>query len=257
MFSNSKNLPAVLFLFLIATCGTLQGQNKSEKNYDKSFEVGAMEAFCEMVNYDVKNLGLGVPLVPDEMDRFLPYAEKSAKRHNVLIYRESDLIDTDLFTKGIAKGRDVLLIYNGTTLTQYLDLKADRKNLEAKNLYHGKAREEIARRFGRLLSYTPRTINNQLALHTDFRTMHNFGIRASSLTFYYKDLGKATRFYTQTLGLKLVEDNNTSKIIQLADDSFLTLVDADIEEQLANEAKTVALALVTEQLEEWYKYLEN
>lgn len=247
----------VLLLFLLIGCAAPDSQKSTKKDYKRSYEAGATEGFCELVSYGVKRLGLGVPMSPEEMEKFLPYAEKSAERHKVSLYIESDLIDTDLFTRGIAKGKDVPLIYTGTTLVQYLDLKADRQRLDEIGAYRGKAREEIARRFGRLLSYTPRTINNQLALHTDFRTMYHFGIQGSNLYYYYEDLAGATSFYTKTLGLKLVNDTGTTKTVQMADDSYLTLVDAAVGQPYANEPKTVALALLTNQLDEWVAYLKK
>ncbi|MDO5980346.1 VOC family protein [Flavivirga spongiicola] len=257
MLSNSFKITAILCACLLVACGESEPQNKSKSGYEKSFESGATEGFCELVNYGVKELGLGVPMTPEKMDTFFPQAEIIAKKHNVLLYREPDLIDTDLFTRGIAKGRDVPLIYNGATLTKYFDLKADRKRLEENGLYKGKAREEIARRFGRLLSYTPRTINNQLAMHTDFRTMYDFDIKESNLLFYYKDLTKATQFYTNTLGLELVADHKTSKVVRIANDSFLTLVDASEGGAYSNKPKTVALAFVTDQVEAWFHYLKK
>jgi len=248
---------SLLIVCLFTVSLTSMAQATKEKDYARSYEKGATEGFCELVNYGVKQLGLGIPMRPAEMDKFLPFAKESAKRHNVQLYRETDLIDTDLFTKGIAKGYDVLLIHNGTTLTQYLDLKADRQKLEEDGEYTGMAREMIARRFGRLLSYTPRTINNQLTLHTDFRTMYNFGILASNVSFYYKNLEKAKSFYTKILGLEIVEDNETSVVVKMADDSFLTLVDAKEGMPYSDKAKTVALALVTDQIAEWSEYLEK
>ncbi|MCD6346118.1 MAG: VOC family protein [Bacteroidales bacterium] len=138
-----------------------------------------------------------------------------------------------------------------------MDLKADRKKLEEDGLYTGTAREMIARRFGRLLSYTPRTINNQLTLHTDFRTMYNFGIQAINVSFYYRDLEKAKSFYSKILGLDIVEDNGNSVIVKMANDSFLTLVDARAGMPYSDKPKTVALALVTDQIAEWSAYLKD
>lgn len=247
----------VVLIIILSGCKTSKEVSQTDKSYERSWESGATEGFCELVSYGVKELGLGVPLSPEEMDKFMPYGEKAAQRHNVSLYRETDLIDTDLFTHGIATGKDVLLIHNGATLTKYLDLKADRQKLEESGEYFGKAREEIARRFGRLLSYTPRTINNQLVLHTDFRTMYHFGIKGSNLLLYYKDLSKAVRFYTEILGLDLVADNKDSKVVQMTDKSYLTLVDASSAPEYANEPKTVALAFVTDQPAEWFDYLKE
>ncbi len=252
MLFNTLRVAAIFYVCLLMGCSSPES-----KNYERSFETGATEGFSELVNYGVKELGLGVPMSPEEMDKFMPYAEATAQKHNVSLYRESDLIDTDLFTKGIAKGRDVLLIYNGATLTKYMDLKEDRKRLEENGQYEGKAREEIARRFGRLLSYTPRTINNQLTLHTDFRTMYNFGIKATNVYFYYKNLKRAVDFYTKTLGMELVSDTPSHKTIRVGSDSYITLTDASIAKDFSSKPKTVAFAIVTDEIKEWFDYLQK
>jgi hypothetical protein len=69
------------------------------------------------------------------------------------MWRETDFLVTDLYPADVAEGKHVLLIYTGDTLEQYLELKADKASLVAAGKYEGEARKEIARRFGRLLSY--------------------------------------------------------------------------------------------------------
>ncbi len=119
----------------------------------------------------------------------------------------------------------------------------------------GKAREAIARRFGRLLSYPAWRINELLAQNTAFRTMRNFGVRASNLFLYYRDLDRATAFYRDTLGLELVADYQMARIFRVAEESYLILVDAAKGMHTADEPKSVALALLTDQLEQWHDYL--
>jgi len=166
------------------------------------------------------------------------------------------LIVTDLFPADVAAGKDVLLIYNGTTLDQYQNLKKDKEVLVENEEYEGKSREAIARRFGRLLSYPPYRLNELLAGNTDFRTMNDFGIQASNVFLYYRDLDRATQFYAQTLGLELLADYDMATIFRLSTSSYLILVDAEKGMHTAEEPKTVALALLTDQLAEWYDYLQ-
>jgi predicted enzyme related to lactoylglutathione lyase len=83
----------------------------------------------------------------------------------------------------------------------------------------------------------------------------DFGITANNAFFYYADLKAATEFYTQTLGIEIAADYGFAKILHVAGTSFLTLVDADSGMHSADEPKTVALALVTDQLEAWWDYL--
>lgn len=220
-----------------------------------TYELGTIGGFGELVNSGVKTLAMSEVLPPAEMDAMLPEAEKVAARNNVKLHHESGLLVTDLFPADVARGKDVLLIYQGATLDDYLALKADAQALEQAGQYTGKAREAIARRFGRLLSYPTWRINELLAQNTAFRTMRDFGVRASNLFLYYRDLDRATAFYRDTLGLELVADYNMARIFRVAEESYLILVDATKGMHTADEPKSVALALVTDQLEQWHDYL--
>ncbi len=84
-----------------------------------------------------------------------------------------------------------------------------------------------------------------------------YGITASNAFFYYHDLVAATDFYTRTLGLRVAADYGFAKILQVASTSFLTLVDGTAGMHSPDEPKSVALALVTDQLDEWYSYLRT
>jgi catechol 2,3-dioxygenase-like lactoylglutathione lyase family enzyme len=80
-------------------------------------------------------------------------------------------------------------------------------------------------------------------------------IIANNAFFYYADLDGAWRFYSETLGFETVADYGFAKIMQVAGSSYLTLVDAESGMHSADEPKTVAIALVTDELDEWYDYL--
>ena len=119
----------------------------------RSYTLGGFATFAEMVRVGVKTLALSAAMTPAEMDDLLEDAERIAREEGVLLYRETDLIVTDLFPAGVATGKHVLLIYQGGTLDAYLALKQDKSELEAAGSYTGAARRDIARQFGRLLSY--------------------------------------------------------------------------------------------------------
>lgn len=87
--------------------------------------------------------------------------------------------------------------------------------------------------------------------------MTEFGMTASNVFFYYADLDRATKFYTETLGLNVAADYGFAKILQVAPTSFITLVDETKGMHKASEPKTVAIALVTDQLDEWWDYIEK
>ena len=235
----------------------IKAPSRSAEPIDEPMQylLGTIGGFGELVNSGVKRLALSGVLPAAAMDRVLPSALEVAARNKVPLYRESSLLVTDLFPADVAAGKDVLLIYQGTTKDEYLRLKSDATALERGGAYTGRAREEIARRFGRLLSYPSWRINQLLAEQTEFRTMSDFGIRASNLFLYYKDLDRATAFYQGTLGLELVADYQMARILRITEDSYLILVDATKGMHTADEPKTVALALLTDQLEAWHSYL--
>lgn len=245
-------ISAFIFFGLLVSCSTHPSGNK-----DTAYVLGGISAFGEMVNAGVKKLALSAPMTAAEMDALLEEATRVAEQHHVQLYREPDLLVTDLFPAAVTEGKEVLLMYQGTTKDEYLQLKEDARQLEEAGQYSGKAREAIARRMGRLLGYPTPHINKLLSANSSYRTLPDFGIRASNLFLYYKDLAKAAEFYTQTLGLELVADDAMTKILRITSDSYLVLVDAQKGMHTADEPKTVALAFITDQLDEWYAYLKT
>lgn len=247
--------PTTLALLLAAAVSGCSGGAPAPVPH--AYELGTIGGFGELVNSGVKTLALSEVLAPAEMDAMLPEAQKVAERNHVKLYRESSLLVTDLFPADVAAGKDVLLIYQGSTLDEYLALKAEVQALDKAGAYTGKVREDIARRFGRMLSYPTWRINQLLAEQTSFRTMRDFGVRASNLFLYYRDLDRATAFYRDTLGLEVVADYDMARIFRVAEESYLILVDATKGMHSADEPKSVALALLTDQLDEWAAYLAS
>ena len=245
----------VLLLIIITSCKSEMEENGTVDQY--SYNLGVVGGFSELVAAGVKKMAFSSPMKPGEMDQFIREAEKIAARHGVSVYRESDLIVTDLFPADVAQGLDVLLLYKGTALDVYQQLKQDQMKMMDEGVYEGEARRSISRRLGRLLSYSPRKINALLAEQTSYRTMDDFGIKAHNLFLYYKDLKAAGEFYTQIMGMELVADYEMALILRMSTDSYLILVDATKGMHTADEPKSVALALLTDQLDEWYKYLKS
>ncbi len=129
----------------------------------RSYNLGIIGGFSEVVRLGIKQLALSEVLTPDEMDGMMDDVHIIADRNEVEIWREPALIVTDLYPADVAEDKHVLLIYIGDTLERYQALKRDKDALLASNQYAGKAREEIARRFGRLLSYPEAVIDDLLA----------------------------------------------------------------------------------------------
>ena len=132
----------------------------------RSYNLGIMGGFAEVVRLGVKKLALSEVMTPEEMDGVMDDAMVIAKRNKVQMWRETDFLVTDLYPADVAAGKHVLLIYTGDTLDQYLAIKADKAKLVAAAKYEGDEREEIARQFGRLLSYPESVIDELLERQT-------------------------------------------------------------------------------------------
>lgn len=87
--------------------------------------------------------------------------------------------------------------------------------------------------------------------------LDEFGTTASNVFFYYDDVEAATAFYRNVMGLRVAADYGFAKIMQVAPKSFITLVDATQGMHAADEPKTTAIALVTDQLDEWWDYMQT
>ncbi len=133
----------------------------------RSYNLGILGGFSEVVRLGVKKLALSEVMSPAEMDAMMDDAMVIAKRNEVRMWRETDLIETDLYPADVALGKHVLLIYTGETLDEYLALKEEKAALVAAGNYTGEAREEIARRFGRLLSYPENIIADLIRNQTN------------------------------------------------------------------------------------------
>jgi catechol 2,3-dioxygenase-like lactoylglutathione lyase family enzyme len=87
--------------------------------------------------------------------------------------------------------------------------------------------------------------------------MSDFGTTASNVFFYYEDVEAAATFYREVMGFRLAADYGFAKIMQVAPKSFITLVDHTEGMHSADEPKTTAIAIVTDQLDEWWDYIQT
>jgi catechol 2,3-dioxygenase-like lactoylglutathione lyase family enzyme len=224
------------------------------QNFNK--ELGQIAAFAEVVNAGAKPMALSTPLSSGDMDTFYGLALAEAAKFNVEVFREDEFLATDLFPESTTANQEVLLLFQGTTLATYEEIKKDQKRLIDENQYEGAARRDIARRFGRLLGYQPSYINQLLSQNTAFKTLSDYGIQATNVFLYYKDLQRATEFYQNVLGLNLLGEYDNASMFQIADQSMLVLVDEAKGMHSANEDKSVALAFLTKNLPNWYAHLQ-
>jgi len=128
----------------------------------RSYRLGGIGAFAEMVGVGVKKLALSAAMPAAEMDALIVQAREIAERNGAEVYLEDDFLVTELFPAELTDGMQVLLIYKGPTLQEYMALKDKKRLLVESGEYTSAARAEIAREMGRLLSYPEERIASML-----------------------------------------------------------------------------------------------
>ena len=212
-------------------------------------ELASFEVFCEMVSSGAKPLALSHPLEPADADALWEDFQAMAGDYGVALFREDRFPETLLFPPRLTDGKTVILIYKADRLTQYQQWKEDLGEADPSD---SATSEALARRFGRLLGYTPEGINTLLAATTGYRTLKSFGVTGQTTHLYYEDLPGAREFYAHTLGLQRVD----SIRFQISQDAFIALHPLN-ETHPLGQPKSTAIALLTDQLPDWYARLQE
>jgi hypothetical protein len=129
-----------------------------------SFQLGMINCFVEMVACGVKTLALSPPISPEDYSLIREYSDKIVEGFGIQSYLEKSLLITDLQPKEFTRGKWVIIYYEkDDVLSQYLKIKENQQDLEKAGLYDEKARKEIGKAFGLLLSYPEDKIEKKLA----------------------------------------------------------------------------------------------
>lgn len=133
-----------------------------------SYHLGAADCFCEMVRAGVKRIALSHPCDSrEERDSFLPEFDKLCEKYGVHYYVEDAALLTDLFPLSLNQGKyNVIFYQDELVLNEYLGLKAEKEKAISNGTY-AECREDIARRYGKLLSYTDEGIQRLLDPNSD------------------------------------------------------------------------------------------
>ncbi len=133
-----------------------------------SYRLGAADCFCEMVRAGVKRIALSHPCDSrGQRDAFLPDFDRLCAAYGVRYYVEDDPFLTDLFPVSMNRGKfNVIFYQEAEALGDYLALKAEKRRAVEAGEYAA-CREEIARRYGRLLSYAENGIARLLAANQE------------------------------------------------------------------------------------------
>ncbi len=217
--------------------------------------MSAFHVFCEMVANDAKPIALNYPLEPAKVDRLWVQFQETAGEYGVKLYREDEFPHTLLFPPEDTEGKTVVIIYKENRLEQYLQLRSDimASELDEKPGVDNRVQQEaLARRMGRLLGYSPQGTNRLLERNSTYRNLSFFKVQQQVTHLYYEHLDQAREFYRQTLGLRQTD----SSLFQISSDAFVQLHGFN-EVHTREQPKSTAIALLTDQLPEWYAHLQE
>jgi hypothetical protein len=131
---------------------------KIEGFHKPSYFAGLTSTFAEVVALGCKRLALSTPYSEEELELMLEPTKMIAEEQSVLLYIETNLLITKLYSLKLNEGKTVILLaHDQNVLDEYFTLK----KLKEKSVLTRNPDEleiEIAERFGRLLSYDEATI---------------------------------------------------------------------------------------------------
>ena len=129
-----------------------------------SYQCGVIDAFNEVVRAGVKRIALSHPADSrEESMELIPFSQQICQQYGNHFYLEESPLLTDLFPISLNKGKYNIIYYRQEDIRQYLALKKRKQQLLEQQAYQGEARRQIAVEYGKLLSYSPETIERYLA----------------------------------------------------------------------------------------------
>ncbi len=129
-----------------------------------SYQCGVIDAFNEVVRAGVKRIALSHPADSrEEAMELIPFSQQICQQYGNHFYLEESPLLTDLFPISLNKGKYNIIYYRQEDIRQYLALKKRKQQLLEQQAYQGEARRQIAVEYGKLLSYSPETIERYLA----------------------------------------------------------------------------------------------
>jgi hypothetical protein len=129
----------------------------------RSYQLGMIYAFAEMVGSGVKRLALSPALTGDQFEDIIREVRLITEEYNLVLHVDHDFLETKLFNPEYTRGKMVIhLAAERATIDEYEALKERKRgHLEAGTLTE-EVELEIARGLGRLLSYSDESIRHLL-----------------------------------------------------------------------------------------------
>jgi hypothetical protein len=149
----------------MVTDGTPAGGDRFDSGVldQRSYQLGMVYAFAEMVGSGVKRLALSPALTEDQFEDIVEDVRLIAEEYGLVLHVDRDFLETKLFSPEYTRGKIVIhLAAERATIDEYEALKERKRgNLVAGTLTE-EADLEIARGLGRLLSYSEESVQSLL-----------------------------------------------------------------------------------------------
>jgi len=125
----------------------------------RSYQLGVIAAFAEVVQMGCKRLALSSPMTEDQYTEIIDQARLIAEERNVVLYVDDDFLETRLFDPEHTEGKIVIHIaVDQETVDDYLALKGKKRDHTRDGTLTDEKENQIAWSLGRLLSYDNRSI---------------------------------------------------------------------------------------------------
>ena len=125
----------------------------------RSYQLGMIYAFAEMVGSGVKRLALSPALTEDQFEGIIQEVRLIAEEYGLVLHVDRDFLETRLFNPEYTRGKIVIhMAAEVSTIDEYEALKERRRGLLEAGSLTEEAELEIARGLGLLLSYSEESI---------------------------------------------------------------------------------------------------
>ena len=125
----------------------------------RSYQLGMVYAFAEMVGSGVKRLALSPALTEDQFEDIIEDVRLIAEEYDLVLHVDRDFLETKLFNPEYTQGKIVIhLAAERATIDEYEALKERKRGHLVAGTLTEEADLKIARGLGCLLSYSEESI---------------------------------------------------------------------------------------------------
>lgn len=129
----------------------------------RSYQLGVISAFAEVVDNGCKRLALSSPMTREQFDSVIDDTRLIAEERDLILHVDDDFLKTILFDHEPIRGKTVIhIVAEQATVDEYTGLKEKKRRHQEAGTLTDDVEHEIAWGLGRLLSYDDESIKDLL-----------------------------------------------------------------------------------------------